>query len=101
MMLLCGLATKKTPESSQSTSSFLQIGGNDPQYGEFKPRTVWSLSNAFTSAFKNLDAILRFRATAKLGGFFRSSLQAKLLRANEGLAAVRIDGPVSRRNARL
>jgi len=29
----------------------------DPQYDEFKPRTVWSLSNAFTSAFKDLDPI--------------------------------------------
>jgi Domain of unknown function (DUF932) len=27
----------------------------DPQYDEFKPRTVWSLSNAFTSALKDLD----------------------------------------------
>jgi hypothetical protein len=29
-----------------------------------------SLSNAFTSAMKELDAIPRFRATAKLGTFF-------------------------------
>jgi hypothetical protein len=28
-----------------------------------------SLSNAFTSAFKTLDPIPRFKATAKLGGF--------------------------------
>jgi hypothetical protein len=41
----------------------------DPQYDDFKPRTVWSLSNAFTSAFKDLDRIPQFRATAKLGGF--------------------------------
>jgi hypothetical protein len=61
MMLLCGLATKKTAEFSDLTSSFLQIGGNDTQYDEFKPRTVWSLSNAFTSAFKDLDPIPQFR----------------------------------------
>jgi hypothetical protein len=24
----------------------------EPKYEEFKPRTIWSLSNAFTSAFK-------------------------------------------------
>lgn len=41
----------------------------DPQYKEFAPRTMWSLSNAFTSAFKELEAIPQFRATAKLGAF--------------------------------
>jgi hypothetical protein len=30
---------------------------------------MWSLSNAFTSAFKELDPIPQFRATAKLGSF--------------------------------
>jgi len=40
-----------------------------PQVEEFAPRTVWSLSNAFTSAFKELEAIPQFRATAKLGAF--------------------------------
>lgn len=38
----------------------------NPQYPEFGPRTMWSLSNAFTSAFKNLDPIPQFRATAKV-----------------------------------
>ena len=42
------------------------------QYEEFQPRSVWSLSNAFTSAFKDLDPIPQFRATAKLGGFFEA-----------------------------
>jgi hypothetical protein len=41
----------------------------NPQYEEFQPRTMWSLSNAFTSAFKELDPIPQFRATAKLGRF--------------------------------
>jgi hypothetical protein len=40
-----------------------------PQHPEFESRTKWSLSNAFTSAFKELDAIPQFRATAKLGRF--------------------------------
>jgi hypothetical protein len=39
------------------------------KYEEFQPRTVWSLSNAFTSAFKELDPIPQFKATAKLGEF--------------------------------
>jgi len=37
----------------------------DPQYKEFAPRTMWSLSNAFTSALKELEAIPQFRATAR------------------------------------
>ena len=38
-----------------------------PQYPEFEPRTEWSLNNAFTSAFKLLDPLPQFRATASLG----------------------------------
>ena len=44
----------------------------EPQYDEFRPRTMWSLSNAFTSAFKELDPIPQFKATAKMGGFLES-----------------------------
>jgi hypothetical protein len=40
-----------------------------PEYEEFSPRTMWSPSNAFTSAFKELDPIPQFKATAKLGAF--------------------------------
>jgi hypothetical protein len=43
-----------------------------PKYEEFRPRTIWSLSNAFTSAFKELDPIPQFKATAKLGEFLES-----------------------------
>ena len=39
----------------------------EPTYEEFRSRTIWSLSNAFTSAFKELEPIPQFRATAKLG----------------------------------
>ena len=41
----------------------------NPVHEEFSSRTMWSLSNAFTSAFKELDPIPQFRATAKLGSF--------------------------------
>ena len=41
----------------------------DPQYDDFRPRNMWSLSNAFTSAFKELEPIPAYRATAKLAGF--------------------------------
>jgi hypothetical protein len=44
----------------------------NPQHEEFVPRTMWSLSNAFTSAFKELDPIPQFKATAKLGEFLEN-----------------------------
>jgi hypothetical protein len=43
-----------------------------PEYKEFRPRTIWSLSNAFTSALKELEPIPQFKATAKLGEFLES-----------------------------
>ncbi len=46
----------------------------EPRYEEFQPRTIWSLSNAFTSAFKELDPIPQFKATAKLGEFLEARL---------------------------
>ncbi len=44
----------------------------EPQYAEFSPRTMWSLSNAFTSPFKKLDPVPQFKATAKLGEFLEA-----------------------------
>jgi len=44
----------------------------EPKYEEFRSRTIWSLSNAFTSAFKELDPIPQFEATAKLGEFLET-----------------------------
>jgi len=47
----------------------------EPQYPEFAARTMWSLSNAFTSSFKELDPVPQFKATAKLGAFLEKLLQ--------------------------
>jgi|SRR5579884_2438019 len=44
----------------------------NPQHEDFQPRTMWSLSNAFTSAFKELDPIPQYKATAKLAGFLNT-----------------------------
>src|SRR5216683_1570064 len=49
----------------------------NPQYEEFAPRTRWSLANSFTSAFKELDPIPQFKATAKLGSFLVSPSKAQ------------------------
>ena len=45
-----------------------------PQHEDFQPRTMWSLSNAFTSAFKELDPIPQFKATTKLGPYLERML---------------------------
>ena len=41
----------------------------EPRHPEFEPRTMWSLSNAFTEAFKAHDPIPQFKATAALGTY--------------------------------
>lgn len=41
----------------------------NPTHPDFEPRTAWSLSNAFTGAFKELAPVSRFQATARLGSF--------------------------------
>ena len=42
----------------------------EPSFPDFAPRTRYSLNNAFTSAFKHLEPIPQFKATASLGEFF-------------------------------
>lgn len=44
----------------------------EPKYEEFKPRNLWSLQNAFTSAFKQLEPIPMIRATSALGTYFEA-----------------------------
>lgn len=42
----------------------------EPGYDEFRGRNLWSLSNAFTSAFKILKPMKQYEITARLGQFF-------------------------------
>jgi hypothetical protein len=42
----------------------------EPKYEDFKPRTLYSLQNAFTSAFQKLDPIPMYRATTSAGEYF-------------------------------
>ena len=44
----------------------------NPRYDEFGARNLWSLSNAFTSAFKSLKPLKQYEVTARLGAFFAS-----------------------------
>ena len=41
----------------------------NPRHDEFAGRNLWSLSNAFTSALKELGPVAQFRMTARLAGF--------------------------------
>jgi hypothetical protein len=49
----------------------------NPAYDDFRARTLWSLSNAFTSTFKELEPIAQFKATAKLSGFLEQRYSRK------------------------
>ncbi len=44
----------------------------EPKYEEFRPRTIWSLFIAFTSAFKELDPSPQFRVTSTPGEFLEA-----------------------------
>jgi hypothetical protein len=46
-----------------------------PEIEEFTPRTVWSLANSFTAAFRKLEPFPQFRITAKLGPFLEQMLR--------------------------
>ena len=52
----------------------------NPSLPEFQPRTMWSLSNAFTSALKQLDPVPQFRTTAKLAPFLQARTLPELFR---------------------
>lgn len=44
----------------------------EPELDAFKPRTLWSLQNGFTTAFKELEPIPMIRATSSLGTYFEA-----------------------------
>jgi hypothetical protein len=51
-----------------------------PSHAEFKQQTVWSLENAFTTAFKELKPVRQYEATAKLGSFLSKQVDVPLHR---------------------
>lgn len=57
------LAAWRGPED---TWTILRTPLRSPQ---LRHARIWTLSNAFTGAFKKLDTIPQFKATAKLGEF--------------------------------
>lgn len=47
----------------------------EPSHAEFRQQTVWSLENAFTTAFKELGPVRQYEMTAKLGKFLQPYAQ--------------------------
>ena len=75
------LALAQTAETEMYSGENATLAGrretlSKPRYEQFSARTMWSLSNAFTSAFKELDPIPQFKATAKLGEFLPNTATA-------------------------
>jgi hypothetical protein len=48
----------------------------EPRYEEFR-RTIWSLSNAFTSAFKELEPIPQFKARQSWKNFWKAGSHSR------------------------
>jgi hypothetical protein len=46
----------------------------NPTIDEFRPRSVWSLANAFTSSFKELKPVKQFEVTARLTPFLHRTV---------------------------
>lgn len=42
-----------------------------PPFEDFRDRTLWSLENAFTESFKELQPLTQYQTTAKLGRFIK------------------------------
>jgi len=55
---------------------------------ESRPRTMWSLSDAITSAFKELDPTRQIKAAAKLGEFLEA--RVSIVPSSEGVSASRL-----------
>lgn len=51
-----------------------------PEHESFMPRNLWSLSNAFTSAFKKLAPVKQFEVTARLGAYLSNVQKGLKLR---------------------
>jgi hypothetical protein len=58
----------------------------EPEWEDFRDRTLWSLENAFTESFKSLNPLTQYKTTAKLGRFIAPLIKDSL-RASASFAA--------------
>ena len=68
-LLIYGAFVEETLEALKHLAREAHRHYFEPGFPDFVPRTRWSLSNAFTSAFKLLEPVPSFEAPAKLGEF--------------------------------
>lgn len=50
----------------------------EPEWEDFRERTLWSLENAFTESFKNLNPLTQYQTTARLGKFLTPLIASSL-----------------------
>ncbi len=71
-----------------------------PNHEAFYPRNLWSLSNAFTSAFKKLSPVKQFEITARLGTFLTQVQDDLKPKAHAAALPAMIEGNVTANDAR-
>jgi hypothetical protein len=49
----------------------------EPEWEDFRDRTLWSLENAFTESFKDLNPLAQYQTTARLGRFIAPLIEAE------------------------
>ena len=49
-----------------------------PEWEDFRDRTLWSLENAFTESFKSLNPLTQYQTTARLGKFIAPLVEPSL-----------------------
>ena len=59
----------------------------EPKYEEFRPRTIWSLSNAFTSAFKDLESHSPVQGDSQAGRISRGAVFTIVLASGGGFGS--------------
>ncbi len=50
----------------------------EPEWEDFRERTLWSLENAFTESFKELNPLAQYQTTARLGRFIAPLVETTL-----------------------
>lgn len=53
----------------------------EPEWEDFRERTVWSLENAFTESFKELNPLAQYQTTARLGKFITPLVDGSSVKA--------------------
>jgi hypothetical protein len=83
------------PEAPKHLARTVHDLSFEPKYEEFRLRTIWNLSNPITSAFKELNPIPQFKATAKPGQFLERQCLDCCRAGEKNLNATRSRFPIA------